>query len=333
MATAGQSEAVWQTKYDKNMKLAYGLATEEANMRILAYCQKNQSSDHKSYIFYKTGRITAQDGESNYDATNKNYTDLKGIDITDFGKAVMVNPTESDCPFYRKKYADILSQVSVEGNLITTSVSALIFKTLGKLLAPLKAYTIDDDFSQKDELGNATTLTIPAGQKYGDITKNFYENEDALFEMLSNMEFASSGSGAEVKIGLIYGTKGNKAIKKYDRTSNLDYITTKNIETKMGKKLAIKKFDIAEMLPINGFDSVFNDGKGHMIAIFDKAMGYDVNQSKDVVAKQLDEKKAKFFNTTIFDGATIVDQEGIYIFSWNGVVGDRVVKTEEISIP
>lgn len=329
----GQSSAVWQIKYSKNIKLAYGLATEEANMRILSFCQKNQSTDHSRFIFYKTMTLTeGQDGENTYNATNLNYDDIKGSEaITDFGRAVSCMPTETDKPLFRKKYADILSQVSIEGNLIKTQVSSIKAKTLRKILTPLKEYTVDGSFIQYNEENTGTALTIPAGQVFGDVTKTFFENEEALLSMLTEAEFESSGDGGEIRLGILYGKKGTLALKKFDKVNNHDYITTSQMVGGLGKKLSIKKFDVAEMLPIKGFDNVFTGTDGYMILIFDQALGYDSNKELDTVAEVSNFKKAKLLNATIFDNSTIVDEKGVYIFKWNGIVGDRIVKTETVT--
>ena len=327
----GQSEAVWQTKYAKNIKIAYGEAINEDNIRILAYCQRNQGDDHKRFVFYKTGSIDAIDRENTYNATNKNYNDKKGIDITDFGQAVSITATGTDCPLYRDKFADIFSQVSVEGNLIKSSVSAMYKSTLKKLLTPLKEYTIDGTFVQYDEKAVGTTLTIPTTQVYGDDTKTFFENEDALLDMLTDLEILSEGEGMKVKVGGILGRKGMKALKKYDKANNKDYITTSEFESKLGKKLSIKKFDIMELIPIAGFDLTFPTTKGYIVVMLDQAMGYDSNKKLDSESETIGFKGAKFFNTTTFDNATIVDEKGIFLFKWNGEAGDRVVHTKEVS--
>ena len=328
---AGRSEHLWQTKYAKNIKIAYGLAVSEDNLRILSYVQRNQSSDHNRFVFYKSGEIDAKDAPDNYNSSNNNYDVLAGIDITDFGQAVSVVPTKTHCPFYRDKYADIMSQVSLEGNLIMASASGMYKSTLKKLLTPIKMYTVDGSFPQQDEKGNITNIAIPAGQIYGDKTKTFFENEEEFMRMLAELEVKSSGEGMVVNVGALFGTKGMTALKKYDRASDNDFITTTDFVTKLGKKLSIKKFDIMEMIPLAGFDIVFPVTEGYMAVIFDQAVGYDSNQNLDSVAKLLDERDAKFFNTTTFDQATIVDEKGIFLFQWNGIVGDRVVKTEDIT--
>lgn len=327
----GVSNQTWQTKYATNMKLAYGMVTSEDTMRVLSYAQKNQSSDHNRYVFYKTGTLVAQDQEDNYDEAKHNYEVLDGQDITDFGTAVTIVPTPIDCPFWRKKYADILTQVGIEGNLIIASRSAMYKKTIAKILAPLKAFTIDGNFIQYDIDGIGHPVTIDASQVYGDDTKTFYENEEEFLDMLAELEVFSKGEGMEVKVGCLMGTKGSKVLKGYDRASDMDYITTDEFKTKLGKKLSIKKFDFMEMIPMSNFDTTFGTTKGYMVVILDRAIGYDSNQSLDSVAVQLDHRNAKFFNTTEFNASTIVDQKGVFIFKFNGTLGARIVHTKEVT--
>lgn len=326
----GKSNQTWQDKYSTNMKLAYALITNEDTMRILSYTQKNQSEGHDKFVFYKTGRLSARVKQDLYNGTDFNYDVVKGQDITDFGKAVSVIPTPNECPFWRDKYADILTQVGIEGNLIIGSRSAMYKSTIDKILAPLLAYTVTGNFTQTDNKGIGTLLTIPAGQKYGDISKTFYENEESFLDMLAELEVLSSGEGMKVGVAMLMGTKGMKVLKGYDRATNLDYITTSDFNMKNGKKLAIKKFDIAELIPMSNFDATFG-AVGRIVIILDRALGYDTNKTLDVVAVPLDHRGAKFFNTTVFDACTIVDEEGVFIFEFDGTLGSRIVLTQTVS--
>lgn len=328
-STAGQSNQTWQDKYATNMKLAYALITNEDTMRVLSYTQKNQSEGHEKYVFYKTGRLASRTKEDTYNGTDYNYNVITGQDITDFGKAVSVVPTPNECPFWRGKYDDILTQVGIEGNLIIGSRSAMYKSTITKILAPLLAYTVTGDFTQYDNKGVGTLLTIPAGQKYGDITKSFYEVEEDFLDMLAELEVLSSGEGMKVNVAMLLGTKGMKVLKGYDRTSNMDYITTDNFKTKLGNKLAIKKFDIAELIPMSNFDATFG-AVGRIVIILDRALGYDTNKTLDTVAVQLDHRGAKFFNSTVFDACTIVDEEGVFIFEFDGTLGSRIHLTQTV---
>lgn len=328
-SVAGKSNQTWQDKYATNMKLAYALITNEDTMRILSYCQKNQSEGHERYVFYKTGRLASRVKEDNYNATDHNYDIIKGTDITDFGTAVSIVPTANECPIFRDRFADILTQVGIEGNLIVGQRSAMYKSTIDKILAPLHAYTIAGTFTQYDNKGVGTLLTMPVGQKYGDVTKSFYENEEAFLDMLADLEVLSSGEGMKVNVAMMMGTKGNKVLKGYDRATNLDYITTDEFKTKLGKKLSIKKFDIAELIPMSNFDATFGTTNGYIVIILDRALGYDSNKTLDTVAVELPQRNAKFFNATAFDACTIVDQEGVFLFSFDGTLGSRIVKTKE----
>lgn len=316
-----------QDKYGKNAKIKYGLTMDEEKQRILSYMQKNQSGNHERFAFYVSGDIASEGtvtGGVTDNGTNTTVADKTGASIKDFFGAVFVTPTKAEVPFYRDEDDDDMTNLSLEGALLNAQASRLCYIAISKILAPLKTLSAKTKGSRTITVNTKEStkeLTLHTTHEFGAKEKSFYENEDEFFAMLAKMEHDSVGRGMESEIALFYGEAGSAVLKQYDRTSNNDYITTGEFMTKQGKKLAIKKFDVAEMVPIRQFDALV--GKNYIIGVLKDAMGYDSKGEPKAIRKELDEKGAIFYNIKEYNGATIVDIDGIYIFEYNGKIGSR----------
>lgn len=316
-----------QDKYGKNAKIKYGLTMDEEKQRILSYMQKNQSGNHERFAFYVSGDIASEGTVTGGVTDNGSQTTVAnktGASIKDFFGAVFVTPTKAEVPFYRDEDDDDTTNLSLEGALLNAQASRLCYIAISKILAPLKTLVSGSKGSRKVTVmtKDATKeLNLKTEHEFGDIAKTFYENEDAFFAMLAKMEHDSVGRGMESEIALFYGETGSAVLKQYDRTSNADYITTGEFMTKQGKKLAIKKFDVAEMVPIRQFDSLV--AKTCIIGVLKDAMGYDSKGEPKAIRKELEESGSVFYNIKEFNGATIVDIDGIYVFEFNGKIGSR----------
>lgn len=329
MAVNGISEQARQEKYATSAKVAYGLSRSEDKMRLLSYFATNQNKGHDKYVFYKTGNFNdkaqdyfgANNQQKNYNGTSYGYDDIAGVDITDFTKGVAVIPTTQNLPFWKGKDEDNRTTLNVDGDLLRAQTAGLLRKTMFKILEPIAKFTDAAGFDRIDSKGNVENIKIDkATRVFGDSTKSFKENEEAFFNMLSELENLSNGTGAESKVALLIGTKTNGILKAYDRTTNRDYITTSEFESKQGTKFAVKKFDIAEMIQLREFDAVINPttGKVRIVALLQGAMGYDAHGEPEAETDYFKQKRAFFYNLTETNGATIVDEEGIFVFEYNG---------------
>lgn len=331
MSVNGISEQARQDKYSSNAKVSYGLARKEDKMRLLSYFATNQNKGHDRFIFYKTGNFNdqAQDffgtgnQQKNYNGTTKGYDDIAGVDITDFTKAVACIPTVQNLPFWKGKDEDNRSTLNVDGDLLRAQNAGLLRKTMFKIMNPIKDFIGVSGFNRIMVDGTVENIKISADKKFGDSALSFYDNEEAFFNMLSVLESLSNGTGSEVKIGLLIGTKTNGHLKAYDRATNRDYITTPEFESKQGQKFAIKKFDVAEMIQLREFDAVFNPSAGPVtiIAVLEGALGYDSYGEPEGETDYYKQKRAYFYNLTESNAATIVDEEGVFVFQYNGQLG------------
>lgn len=331
MGTTVSDEAK-QDKYATNIKTAYGLATDEERMRILSYMQKNQSPGHERFAFYTSGELGGDGtvtGGVNDTGSQTTATDKTGVSVKDFYKAVFAVPTKTEVPFYRDEDDDNTTSLNLESGLIRGQVAQLCNLNIAKILKPLKDLCTASkgsrtyQYQKKDGSMETVNYSTNWGEthEYGDQAKTFYELEDQFFQMLAEMEALSVGRDNNCQIALFFGTTTNGVLKQFDRTSHRDYITTADFEAKDGRKLAIKKFDVAEMVPINSFDK--NVGKNYIVGVLSDAMGYDAVEGVKTVRKVLEEKGSIFYNATVKDTATIVDGKGIFIFEYNGKIGSR----------
>ncbi|MGL5982125.1 MAG: hypothetical protein ACRCZR_02265 [Cetobacterium sp.] len=311
-----------QDKYSTSIKSAYGLATTEEKLRILSYLQKNQSKGHERFAFYKSGRLQGvKAATSTYDSANHNFADKKGEDIRGFISSVFVTPTLSEVPIWKDKHDDLTTNLDVDSKLVEGQVSALNLISIEKILTPITTLAKLAKGARKITVNtkNATEeLTMPLENQFGDKSKGFLEQEDLFFEMLSTMETVSTGNGMKSNIALMFGTKTNAVLKSYDRATNRDYITSGDFETKQGNKLSIKKFDVAELIPLANFDNFV--GKEYIVGILDQAIGYDSLGEPESIRSEEATKGAVFYNIEEMNASTVVDIEGIFIFEYNGTL-------------
>lgn len=315
------SDQVKQDKYSTHIKVAYGQATTEEKNRLLSYYQKNMSGNHDRFAFYTSGTLEAREND---ETVTDNGTDTtvklkKGASVKDFFGSVYVTPTRQELPFYRDEDDDDVTALEMEGSLIRAQVSGMVKKTISKMLAPLKTLSNDTKGSRTIQVMTKTgtkTLTLPTSNEFGDKSKSFKDNEEAFFDMLSEMEAMSVGNGLNADICLLVGKKGNAMFKQYDRASYGEYITTEDFKMKNGQKLAIKKFDVAEIVPLQQYDSEI--GVNYIIGLLTDAMGYDSIGEPKAVRKVLEETGSIFYNLKEKNQATVVDEKGIFIFDYNG---------------
>lgn len=309
-----------QDKYSTSIKTAYGLATNEEKMRILSYMQKNQSKGHDRFAFYKSGRLVGKEtATSTYDPTNFNFKDKVGEDITGFIKSVFVTPTMSECPIWQDKNDDKFTNLDVDSKLVKGQISTINGIAIKKILTPLATLAKLTKGARKITVNTKTAteeLLMPVENEFGDKTKPFLDLEEDFFAMLSRMETVATGDDMKCNVSLLFGEATNGVLKNYDRANNKDYITAADFETKQGQKLAIKKFDVAEMIPLQSFDSIV--GKNYIIGLLDEAMGYDSLGEPESVRTLIPEKGCYFYNVEEFCASTVVDIEGIFVFEYNG---------------
>lgn len=322
------SDQAKQDKYSTSIKTAYGLATNEEKLRILSYLQKNQSKGHERFAFYTSGRLTGKEvGENTYNETNHSFGDKGGEDTRNFLSSVFVTPTLSEVPFWKDKHDDKTTALDENSKLVQAQTAALNKIAIKKILTPLSTLAKLAKGARKITVNTKTAtkdLTMLPENEYGNKTKSFTENEDDFFTMLSAMETMASGQGMTSNIALMFGTTTNGVLKAYDRTSNTDYITTGDFETKQGQKLAIKKFDVAEMIPLAHFDQFV--GKEYIVGLLDQAVGYDSLGEPEAIRELKNEKGAVFYNAEEINGATVVDIEGIFIFEYSGKLNGAAVR-------
>lgn len=315
------SDQVKQDKYSTHIKVAYGQATTEEKNRLLSYYQKNMSGNHERFAFYTSGTLNAKETAKTItdNGTKQTVAVKEGTSIKDFFGSVFVTPTRQELPFYRDEDDDDVTALELEGSLIRAQVSGMVKMTITKMLAPLKTLANLTKGQRKITVNTKTAtkvLNLPTTNEFGDKTKTFKENEEALFDMLAEMEAMSVGNGLNADICLLVGKKGNAMFKQYDRASNGDYITTEDFKMKNGQKLAIKKFDVAEIVPLQQYDSEV--GKEYIIGLLTDAMGYDSIGEPKAVRKVIEESGAIFYNLKEKNQATVVDEKGIFIFEYNG---------------
>lgn len=343
------SEQIRQTKYDTNIKIAYNRLGEESSMRILRFAQKNQGKGHEHFVFYKESQVRGvmtdirnSDGSiKNYDSANKTYKKLAANDTTDLTLAVAVKPIERSCPYEMPKDQHNNTQLDEEGIIIRNQKEALANNRLNALLNPIKSligttYTgaVPDTGSGLDFLnGNleADEMFLIKEHRYGDVTKTFYENEEAFFQMLTELEKAGIGEGNNCSSGLLHGNAFYTAINMYDRASDKDYITTADVERTNKSKYTIKVFSKTEMIPIVGYDDFM--GKTNVVGLLSGSLGFDTYGAAEFETDYLKESRTYWYNATEAVGATVVDEYGVYHFQWNGSIGTRIVKTESVTTP
>lgn len=317
------NETAKQDKYSTNIKVAYDQTQDEEKNRLLSYYMKNSNKNHDRFVFYVGGKLVGKkqaEETISDDGTNVTISKKKGVSIKNYVKNVYVTPTISDCPIWRSKEDDMYTDLSIEGELIRSQASAVARISIEKMLDPLATLAkLAKGATRKISLGQKNgvrEVVLPTENQFGDKTKSFLEVEEDFFNMLATMESKSTGNGMESEVVLLFGTAGNSVLKQYNRTSNKEFITTSDFEAKNGKKFAIKKFDVAEMVNIKLFDELI--GKNYVIGLLMGAMGYDQKGEPEAITSESEDKENNYYNLKVRDMATVVDIEGIFILDYNG---------------
>lgn len=338
MAVANMSSQARQDKYSSEIAIAYGRLGEEQSMRILRLCQKNQgSSDHKDFIFYKekegfeamTESRDSNGVAKNWDAVNKVYKDIPTEDTTDLITGVRVTPVRKYVKHEFPRDNDDASKLEADGVIIRRQKEAIAQNRLTMILTPIKSL-IGAGLTRIAADNTSSSVTIPSGNVFGDDTKTFYDNEEAFFNFVTKLEEMGIGEGANSSSAILHGSTFYAHISQYDRAVKNIYISSSDIERTNKSKYAVRAFQKTELMPIQTWDTFMDVKK--VVGILDKAVGFDALTNAKFETEESITKDTVLYMASEAIGATVVNEKGIYLFKYSGVLGSRVYKTEAVTV-
>lgn len=305
-----------QTRYGDTIREALG---QTDSYPLAEYMAKQNTDSRKDAIFYVAGSIVARDVLDNYDATNKNYKDVKGTDVAGFLKAIAVATSPMECPVWVGRRAFSKSQLNEKGAISNAQIDAIYMACDKRISTLMKDIVTNKKRSVKDEKGASFDLTVPDKNFYGDKLKVFSDPANLKAFRLMMLKAKKLAKKSKLKVAIVTGDEGEAELQSAKEFATKDWGA-------MADKMQMSGEISNRLLGANTestftFDDVFysagTEAVGYMVVMVEGTLGQaNKGGGIDSVVKYITHKKSYFMDVEVDNATELVDPTGFLVFAY-----------------
>lgn len=308
-----------QAKYVNNIMRALG----QTNSFPLKQYMATSASNNAAYsVFYVAGTLTARDRESNADATNQNFTDIKGVANSNLLTSIRVVPTEMEVPLWVDNRDFDKSQLNEQSTLQTMQVDAIHRGFDERISILLKNIYQNKKRTVKNSAGANVEIIVPTTNFYGDKAKPF-SDPDNIKKFRNMMRKAQHmAKGNNLKIAIVCGDEGNVEMADCEKFASKDWVNISG-ETPAQSGSAIQRLLGGNIEELWTYDNIFYEtdtkvNNGVITVIVEKSLGQDNKKASiSPTIEYVGFKKSYFMDVEVSNATELVNPQGIFFFEYS----------------
>lgn len=308
-----------QARYVNTMLKALGGSDA---LPLSRYMQIDSSPKTENAIFYTFGKLVARERKpiTNDNQLGKDIAPVPGTNVL----SVSVSPKWLETPLYVDDREFDKSQLTEESAISDAQVTAVYTGAEQELCLLFKDMYVNKQRVVKNSKNVTRTITIPAGNFFGDKTKAFDDPKNIkAFRLLMRTITALSKRGKR-EIAVTLGIEGGTELNHCEKFTTKDFNNFSNGPTpnqtgeNPDKLLGGNIEQLIEYDDVMYGDNSIDAGATGIITIFiSKSLGQKAKKTNiNPTIAHIVDKKQYFMDAEVAIGTELVQGEGIFFFSY-----------------